>query len=260
MTAPVRAGEAPSLDVANIDLRIAGLTALIVFGATVVLNKLIPLFGLQAAQELAGAPLAGAGVIYSVTRSRITGRGGLTPAGIVPLRGYEVPWPTLVILSGLTIVGVANIGSFLGSFLTGSLEAGLGAGLATGLAAAAVCGRLIGIRSDRHALVAAILAAVLAQVIGNAVTFLLVPEDLRSQFGISLTTDYLVPFAISCALYATACAIGAALGRRNREGGYLSYLLKRLEPATRSRVIEIVYDKSLQQSQSLNSAVTEHGP
>jgi hypothetical protein len=244
MAATAPATTNASVDPTNLDLRIAGLTAVIALVATIALNRLITAFGIEDAKELAGAPMAGTPFIYSYLRARLTSRGGLTPAGVVPLSSYEVAWLPLAIVGGLTIVGVQNIASFLGVLVAGDLLVGLGVGIGAGVAVTVACGRYIGVRADRHPIVSAVTAGLLALVLGNALTILFVPEDLREQLGITLSAAYLVSFVPAGLLYAVAGAAGAWWGRRNQEAGYLSYLLKRIDAPTKQSVIQMVYDES----------------
>jgi hypothetical protein len=165
------------------------------------------------------------------------------PSGIVPFSGFDLPWAVVALLGGFTILGAAELGSFVGALVTGTIEGGLAASLVTALFTSSLVGRWIGVRADGHPIVAAVVAAVAARIVGAGLDWIILSDDFRGQLGMT-GPAFLVLLAFGVVVWAVPAVIGAVLGRRAREGAYVAYLLTRVNASTRSTVLELVYEES----------------
>jgi hypothetical protein len=185
----------------------------------------------------------GSGLVVYQVISRRRG-GGITPVGIVRFSGFELSWLVAATMGALVIVFVGNATGLIGALVTGTIEGVIGASIIGAVGASFFVGRWIGVRADRFALPAAFVSAYLARLLGTVVDFLIVPEDIKQQLGMAVSVDYLVVLAIGGGLWAIAAVIGAFIGRRQREAGYVAYLLRRIPSDTRQSVIDMVYEES----------------
>jgi hypothetical protein len=145
----------------------------------------------------------------------------------------------------MTILGSAELGSFLGAILIGTIDAALSASIVCALFVSYLVGRWIGLRADARPLVAAIAAALIARLAGTVSDWILLPPDMRQQLGMTMEA---LPslIVVGLLMWGVPALVGAWQGRAAREGAYLGYLMGRVSPASRTTVLEMVYEEAVE--------------
>lgn len=226
------------------DAFLLSVTAAITIVTTAIIDLTINATGLPSdVAGLKGAPGVASPVVYHWLAKRRNGT-GLVPSGLVPFRGFTLRWPVVAVLGGLTILGAAEFGSFVGGLLTAAIEGALGASIVTAVFASYLVGRWIGMRADARPFVAALVAVAIARVVGTVVDWIFLPADMRQQLG--LTVEALpVLIIVGLVTWGIPAIIGAWRGRVAREGAYLTYLMSRVTPKSRTTVLEMVYEDAV---------------
>jgi hypothetical protein len=197
--------------------------------------------------------------LYNKSQRWLAGRRGgsifLPAPDGVRVEGFKTPWYELLGWATLTLtVGIQLTGFFAGllfPFITGSTDVELSQLLATTATLNYICfpifvflsGRWIATQADRLPSLTIILAAVASQLVGALLTFAVLTKDQMEQlFGteadvIGYAGALVMTLGFASVVGATAGLLGVWRGRKRRQAAYLAFVLNKVPPAARERIV-----------------------